>query len=432
MLDNTAANYVFGRQAMSAALAWEVHGCYSVGSKQYYKWDEIVENATYGCADPTVSYDHRDASHPVRNIIKSMYQMRSNFPVLQDGMFLQSLSKMTRNILLPGSSGVPTEIGLWSRYRGQFPGYQNLSTAGGKGDQPVWLVYQNDNTTINYQFDCSGNSSQALIAPFDAGTQVINLFFPYEEYTLTNSSTKLGFDGSENFNGCLDQLEMEAWGFKALVPKSSFAGAGPVITKFLPGHDHRLKSNVSPDKSEDVSIELHFSTAMDCASLASGLTFASTTESGQTAMLRNSTVSCSTVQETYLTPWVGSIPTMWVFKANITNVYNGIHSLTVNNATNSLGMATDSRDTFLFRTGQGDNPMVFPREANYTLALLHKNDNGSLYVSHKATGADMWRYTLNWVNYSEWMPYTGGNDTLAPKNWTGTKAQVSKTVNPYL
>jgi alpha-1,3-glucan synthase len=409
ILDNTAANYVFGRQAMSSALAWEVHGCYSVGSAQYYQWDKIVENATYGCHDPWNSLDHRDGSHPIRNIIKSMYQMRANYPVLNDGMFLQAL---------------PTEIGMWSRYRGQFSGFQNLSEAGGQGDRSIWLVYQNDNTTINYQFDCSGNDTEALIAPFAAGTTVKNLFYPYEEYTLTNSSTKLGLEGSDAYNGCLNHLELPAWGFKAFVPVASFVGAGPMLTKFLPGHDYRLLSSVAPDESEDVEIELHFSTEMDCSSLAAGLTFTSNTESGKVAILRNSTVSCSPVNETYLTSWVGTIPTTWTFKANVTNVYNGIHTITVNNATSLNGTATDSRDTFIFRTGQKDNPMIFPLSANYTLALLHQYDNGTLYLSHKAAGADSWRYTLDWVHYSDWMPYTGGNSNLAPLNWTGTKLQA--------
>jgi alpha-1,3-glucan synthase len=32
VLDNTANNYVFGRQSMSSATAWQDHGCYTVGN----------------------------------------------------------------------------------------------------------------------------------------------------------------------------------------------------------------------------------------------------------------------------------------------------------------------------------------------------------------------------------------------------------------
>jgi alpha-1,3-glucan synthase len=425
VLDNTAENYVFGRQSMSASQAWEVHGCYKVGSAQYFGWDNIVGAATYGCQDPWNSLDHRDASHPIRNTIKAMYQMRQNYPVLNDGMFLQSLSKQTYNIYLPGSSGTPTETGIWSQYRGQFSAVQNLSSAGGQGNQSIWLVYQNSNITQNFEFDCSdptGNNS--LVAPFPAGTVVKNLFFPYEEYTLASSNVTLGLEGSPEPNGCLHNFTLRAWGFKAFVPQSAFVGSGPMITKFLPGHDFRIASSVAANDFEDVPIEIQFSAEMDCDNLVSSLTFTSTTESGQQAQLVNSSVTCSTLPLTLLTSWEGSIPTVWTFKANITNVYNGVHSVSVNNATSTNGTFTNARDTFLFRTGQPDNPIIFPRTANYTLELLHQDTNGSLFISHKGAGADSWRYTLDWTDYSDWMPYTGGNYTLAPLNWSGTAEQA--------
>lgn len=424
VLDNTAENYVFGRQAMSAALAWEVHGCYKVGSAQYYDWDNIVGDASYGCIDPFNSLDHRDSAHPLRNIIKSMFQMRNNYPVLNDGMFLQALSKQSQNIYLPGSSGVPTEIGIWSRFRGQFYPVQNLSDAGGQGDQSIWLVYQNDNHTINYQFNCSdptGNNS--LLAPFPAGTVVKNLYWPHEEYLLASSAVKLGLEGSSDYNGCLSNFTLEGWGHKALVRKEAFVGPGPMITKFVPGHDYRIHSTVPAGESEDVAIEIHFSAHMDCNAITNSLTFTSTTEGGQVAMLKNSTVNCTVTPETLLTGWEGSIPTTFIYKANVTNVYNGVHQITVNNATTINGTYTNSKDHFLFRTGQLDNPIAFPRTANYTLQLLHQMQNGTLYASHKAAGADYWRYSLDWAHYSDWMPYSGGNSTLSNSEWQGTDLQ---------
>jgi alpha-1,3-glucan synthase len=67
--------------------------------------------------------------------------------------------------------------------------------------------------------------------------------------------------------------------------------------------------------------------------------------------------------------------------------------------------------------------MVFPKQANYSQFLLHDED-GKLTVSHSAPGADKWRYSLNWASsWSDWQQYTGGNDTLAPQPWSGTKAQ---------
>jgi alpha-1,3-glucan synthase len=421
VLDNTATNYIFGRQAMSSALAWEVHGCYQLGAEQYYKFP--VESALTGCEDPWNSLDHRDPSSPLRNTMKAMYQMRENYPVLNDGLYLQQLSNQTRDITLPGSNGTVTETGIWSTLRSRFDTVQDLSGSG-NGNQSVWLVYQNDNTSTPYTFDCTNNET-ALISPFDAGTTVKNLFYPWDEVILKTGPKKLGIAGSENYNGCLDELQLPPWGFKAYVPKDNFTGTGPMITKFSPGHDHRLVSAVAADEQESVAIELHFSMEMDCDALKSSIELNSTTENGHIATLDNSTVSCKSTDPTLLANFVGSIPTMWIFTANITNVSNGIHSLTVRNASNVNGtMYTNSVDRFIFRVGQLDNPMIFPKIANYTQQLLHQNDNGSLYVSHKAAGADSWRYTLDWATYSEWMPYTGGNSTLNPKNWTGTAKQA--------
>jgi alpha-1,3-glucan synthase len=74
--------------------------------------------------------------------------------------------------------------------------------------------------------------------------------------------------------------------------------------------------------------------------------------------------------------------------------------------------------------GDINNPIVFPKQANYSQTLLHA-DNGKLTVSHTAAGADKWRYSLNWgTTYSNWLDYKGGIDTLAPTVWSGTKEQA--------
>lgn len=171
---------------MSSAQAWEIHGCYTVGSVKYANFP--LESASYGCLDDNISLDHRDPSHPVRNIIKAMVEMRQNYPVLNDGYYLQQLSNKTHDIYLPGSAGTRTEIGLWSVLRAHYGGIQNF-TGTAKGNQNVWLLYQNENRSITYEFDCS--NKDALIAPFDEGTTVKNLFPPFEEYTLERSSKQL-------------------------------------------------------------------------------------------------------------------------------------------------------------------------------------------------------------------------------------------------
>ncbi|KAK2735900.1 Cell wall alpha-1,3-glucan synthase ags1 [Onygenales sp. PD_40] len=418
VFDSTAKNYIFGRQAMSPATAWQTHGCYTLGSSQYYDWP--LESGKYGCHDETVSYDHRDPSHPVRNILKSMYQMRENYPTMNDGWFLQHLSNQTWEVFLPGSNHTPTETGMWSIHRGRFEEVQDF---GKSGNLPVWLVYQNSNKTHEYKFDCKDNDT-ALISSFDSGTTVKNLFYPFDELTLKDGPKKLGFDQSAEFNGCVDSLELKPWEFRAYVPKGSFVRPRPMVTKFSPGHDARLKSTVSPDQDEVVAIELYYSEEMDCNSLTESISLNSTTENGKMPSIDTGSVKCDTIARGP-TKFIGELPSTWRWSANLVGVYNGVHRLSINNATNADGDSnTASIDHFLFRIGQQDNPMVFTRAANYSSNLLHMNSEGKLYVSHHASGADLYRYSLTWGSvWSDWLPYKGGNSTLEKQPWSGTKQQ---------
>ena len=425
ILDNTASNYIFGRQAMSSATAWQDHGCYVLNSAQYFNWP--VESAIHGCHDDTQSLDHRDPTAPVRNIIKSMYQMRENYPVLNDGWFLQQLSNMTTEVYYPGSNGTPTETGMWSTVRGQYPGVQNLDD-NSLGNQSVWLVYQNGNASVNYQFECNNNLTNfnitALISPFDAGTTVKNLFYPFDELTLKASVRKLGLDGSTGFNGCVDNLTMNAWDYRAYVPAANWIGPRPMITKFVPGHDARILSAAAPGQQETVPIELHFSTEMDCDSLTKNIVFNSTTEDGSSPKIDN--VVCGNFTGNETAPFNGAIPTAWRWTANLTGVANGVHKITiVNAATPGNSSNTQSTDHFLFRIGQADNPMIFPRTANYTKALIHQNSDSSFTISQKAAGADLFRYSLNWgSSFSNWTTYSGGNATIGAQPWSGTSLQA--------
>lgn len=174
---------------MSSAQAWQLHGCYKLGASKYVNFP--LDRALTGCGDDSVSLDHRDPSHPVRGLYKMMFEMRQNYPVLNDGWYLQQLSNHTFDFYLPGSNGTPTETGMWSVMRSRFTDLQNFDGQG-QGNQSVWLVYSNDNKTVDHQFNCS--SKDALISPFPAGTTVKNLFYPFDEYTLINSSVSLGYD----------------------------------------------------------------------------------------------------------------------------------------------------------------------------------------------------------------------------------------------
>ncbi len=162
-----------------------MHGCYNpaIGNSKYYKWP--IEAGLHGCQDEWVNLDHRDPSHPVRNFVKRTHEMRGNYPVFQDGFSLQLLSNKTYQIFLPGSNHTPTETGLWSIKRaGNIAIQQNFT-------QTAWLVYTNEDHTTDNSFDCT-NEGSALIAPFSGGSTVKNTYFPFDEYTLKDSSIVMG------------------------------------------------------------------------------------------------------------------------------------------------------------------------------------------------------------------------------------------------
>ncbi|KAJ5243214.1 uncharacterized protein N7469_001541 [Penicillium citrinum] len=416
ILDATASNYIFGRQAMSPATAWKSHGCFQLNSTQYYNWP--IDSGRRGCHDEAATYDHRDPAHPMRNIIKHMYQMREDYPALNDGWWIQLLSNQTHDVHLPGSNGIPTETGMWSIMRSPYFQLQDL---GESGNQTIWFVYQNDNNTVTYDFGCS-DSNTALVAPFDTNTTVKNLFYPHDELTLKDGPTKLNLNGSSHWNGCFDSLTLAPYEFRAYVLKEKFVPPRPMITKFTPGHDVPVLSAAPPGESEALNIALYFSTEMGCSSVTHSISVESTTESGQSPSLESDTVDCGFVSGDK-TSYTGQIPSTWVWTGTLSNVYNGVHRLTVNNATSTDGKGTNAVDHFLIRIGQHDNPMIFT-SANYSSSLLHEYKNGSLYIQQHAAGADMYRYSTNWGStFSKWLPYVGGNHTIQEQHWSGTKKQ---------
>lgn len=185
VLENLAEDYVFGRTPMGSSRAWQIHGCYHMSEELYYEMP--FDPARNGCHDDGVSLDHRDPSHPTRNVIKRMYELRRQFPILNDGFNLLTLSTRLHITYLPGSGGLPSPFGIWSVYKGRVEGFQDFSGIGA-GNQGVWFLYSNENHTVDYKFDCSSNNqSDTLVSAFPAGSRVKNLFHPYEEYTLDAS-----------------------------------------------------------------------------------------------------------------------------------------------------------------------------------------------------------------------------------------------------
>ncbi|KAK1753174.1 family 5 putative glycoside hydrolase family 13/Glycosyltransferase [Echria macrotheca] len=418
VLENIAGNYLYGRQPMTSTVAWELHGCYKVGSEKYFNFP--LDAALYGCDDPNVSLDHRDPSHPVHGILKRFLELRSHYPVLNDGFDMFQLSNHTHWIYLPGSEGTGTELGLWSNVRLAHQGLQDFTGVGG-GNDPVWLVFGNEDHEVDYQFNCS-DAKTAIISPFGSGATVKNLLYPYDEFTL--EASPLPLEGNTTlFHGCVSRMDkFPPWGFKAFVPKDSWIGPVPIVTQFLPGHDFRLESFAGRQTSVDISIQ--FSHEMDCDSVRNSIEITSNMVSGETVALNQNSIRCRTL-DAQPAKLVGQAPSVWEFAATINNIPDGIHRITVRNATDSSkSLTTGSTDHFLLRVGRNSNPMVFPRHANYSSELAYVQD-GDLHVRHNAAGATQFRCSSNWASsWTDWLDYNGQDYKMPPLNWTGTSTQA--------
>ncbi|GKT65805.1 alpha-1,3-glucan synthase [Colletotrichum tofieldiae] len=415
VLDNTAQNYMFGRQPLASAPAWQQHGCYSMPATLYFQMP--LTRAREGCRDDTVSWDHRDPSHPIRNILKHMYHLREEYPVLKDGMWLEQLSNNTEDLFYPGNSGMATTTGLFSVMRYQL-GVQNL----GEDLVPVWFLYHNRNVTHTYTVDCT-KEEEAIISPFESGTTVKNLFFPHQETELEASPVKLTYANNKGFNGCFKNITMAPFEFRAYVPKADFKNPPVAITKFVPGHDSRIESS---NPSNTVPIEFQTSVKMDCDTFKDAVSFKSHTDDSSVPSIDESSIKCEDISQS-VSNWTAAMASSWSWKANLLNVKHGVHQIIVANATVSGGQSTTQvTDKFLFRIGAQDNGIVFPHTANYSTNLLSKDDDGTLRIKHTSAGASMFRYSTNFESsWSDWATYET-ETKVVKQSWNGTKDQEWK------
>ena len=95
MHDSIAENYVYGRQPMSASLAWVLHGCFK-GNASYQYYQIPFDKIRNGCNDISQTYDHFDVTSSQYTLLKQMHELRSIYKVLNDGLNLQTLSKKTK------------------------------------------------------------------------------------------------------------------------------------------------------------------------------------------------------------------------------------------------------------------------------------------------------------------------------------------------
>jgi alpha-1,3-glucan synthase len=108
----------------------------------------------------------------------------------------------------------------------------------------------------------------------------------------------------------------------------------------MPGHDERIQSPVKFGEQTTLPIQVRFSSEMDCDSVIGSLEIDSTSYYGLTATLNRSSIKC-TAEKSDPPPYIGAIGGAWSFSATLNNVTDGIHTITVNNATATDGSFTN-------------------------------------------------------------------------------------------
>lgn len=429
-----SSRYIISRQAMPANQAWQRHGCYKLGSDQFYGFP--LQRALTGCYNDWNSLDHFDPTAETRRMFKQFNYLRTQYAALMDGMDLVQRGNWTHFELLPGSNQTMTELGLWTASRAGIPNAQTLT--GNITDQ-VWLLYTNENATQTYAHDCS--SPQWISSPYMAGVTVQNLFSPYETYVLQDSGQSYFNNGTAPFTGCLPQVVMDPLSFKLLVPQTEWIPVPPMLTKFWPGHDARLLTVPGDTNATTVDIRLEFNVPMDCDAVTHALTLNASSSGLSSSTPTITNVQCGNLPNPDPATISGSGTSSWSWNATLTDVPDGIIELVLNKpASANGGPTTNAVDRLLLRKGTSLNVMVWP-DADYDNSAFNFNNSAGYTFTHKAIGADMFRYTINfgqtWTNWTNIEATTtiGNSSSFGDKNsnwWDGQHIIVQCTFTLFL
>ncbi|KAI9604229.1 hypothetical protein H4Q26_003843 [Puccinia striiformis f. sp. tritici PST-130] len=373
LYDSTASNYLYGRQAMSATRAWQTHGCYRVGSQQYFEMP--FERALTGCNDEWNSLDHFDPTSPVRNVLSHFTHLRAQYPALQDGFDLVQRGNWTTFGQLPGSNQTKTEWGFWSQFK----------------------------QTKTFEFDCG--TQLWISAPYPAPITVRNLMYPYETYNLAGSKSPYYLDGKAPYRGCLQSVTMDALGFKVLVPVDSWMAPLPKLVHSSPSHDARILSHSDTD-SNPIPITLSFSDEMACDSVTQSLSLAYVIDpsSSHQPHINLNSPTCTSIPPILNSLSLAPAAT-WTWSSQIQDAPDGIYEIIIKNPSNTAGAHTQSTDHLIIRKGSHDNPSTFHTVA-YSKSLLHKGSDGLFQLLSNAAGADLMRYSGDFgKTWFKWQPY---------------------------
>ncbi len=320
---------------MTSNTAWKRHGCYTLGSEQYFNMP--LDKSLVGCHDDWNALDHFDPTADSRRMFRHFNYLRTIYGALQDGFNLVQRGNWTHLIERPGSNHTATEMGLWSISRSGISGVQNLT---GTFTDQVWMLYSNENETKSWEYDCQENLW--ISSPFQSGTTVRNLFAPFETYTLEDSGSAYYADNKAPWYGCLPNLTMDAYGFKALVPVAQWVAPPLTMTAFNPGHDYRLLAEDGQTNATTVDISIEFNAVLDCGEVTNAISLnMSSSGKGSTPSITN--VNCQSISNAPASIIQGGSTSAWEWTATLTNFPDGVLEITVDNAKDSNGNSTNVR-----------------------------------------------------------------------------------------
>ncbi|KAG8809336.1 Cell wall alpha-1,3-glucan synthase ags1, partial [Serendipita sp. 399] len=354
---------------MTSSTAWKRHGCYALGSQQYFNFP--LDKALRGCHDDWNNLDHFDPTSPPRRLISRFNHLRTIYPSLQDGFNLVQWGNKTHFIGLPGSNGTLTELGLWYVSRAALPSVQNFT--GPHADQ-VYLLYTNENKTIDYTFDCKTDGW--ITSPYVSGTTLQNLFAPFETYVLQDSQSSFFNDSQPPYRGCLHSITMEPLSFKALVPQEMWVPPRPMLTRFIPGHDSRIVTHGSSNDTT-IRISLEFNVEMSCDGVTSAISLtASSSGDDLKPRVQDGSVTCGVVDGHGTTYLSGDVTSSWHWSAVLADVPDGIIEVTLTRPSNAEGSdTTHAVDHLLIRKGSSDNVMIMSQWPSYVQVNVFAFDN---------------------------------------------------------
>jgi alpha-1,3-glucan synthase len=143
-------------------------------------------------------------------------------------------------------------------------------------------------------------------------------------------------DSDLKADGCIDSLDVPAFGFMTFVPSSNWTAPQPSITNFAPGHDFRVLSN----ETSVLDISFEFDAIMDCESVTKSITINVTSQGFVTPFVDTASVECALAESSSSYVVSAASHSVWRWSARLLNVSDGIYQLTMSNPVAADGIDT--------------------------------------------------------------------------------------------